>query len=171
LRFQLIRSWLASPVVSPLEPAVQTLIWSPLPQSCSLVFLDFDGVMHRAENGSFEREPELSALLDFVPDAFVVLSTNWRVNADRSFLLSHFSDSLHPRIVGVNDDCPKLPYAREAECLQTAHRVRPRAFVAVDDDASLFSPACTFLHLTDRYQGLTNDDVSTLVVRLTRPSP
>lgn len=142
-------------------------IWAKVSTNAKLVFLDFDGVMHRAENGSFERLPQLETLLAQLPDAMVVISSNWRINASRQYLLSHFPPALHSRIVGVTPQMPDgNPAQRERECRRFAEHLAIRHYVAIDDEANLFSTNCGFLIQTDRYEGLVDSVVEQCVARL-----
>lgn len=138
--------------------------WRPVPPSTIGIFLDFDGVMHRADNGSLERMPELSLLLEAIPDALIILSTNWRLNASREYLLGLFPKNLRHRIAGANPDFSDgLPAQRERECLAFARSAGITRFIAIDDDPDWFSPHCKFLVLTDRYVGLDAEVMATCV--------
>lgn len=48
-------------------------------------------------------------------------------------------------------------YEREIECRRYADHHGVTQFVAVDDDATLFSPGCHFLFKTERYDGLNDE--------------
>ena len=47
------------------------------------IFLDIDGVLHRAENGSLEFMPVLDHVLTQCPQTGIILSTNWRTGVPR----------------------------------------------------------------------------------------
>lgn len=53
-----------------------------------MLFVDVDGVLHRAKNGSLEFAPFLATVLAECPYADVVFSTNWRINASPEFLVN-----------------------------------------------------------------------------------
>ena len=62
------------------------------------------------------------------------------------------SANLRHRIVGVT---PYFPVSsREAECLHYVQEHVILRYVAIDDDAHLFTDQCAGLFLTDRYCGL-----------------
>lgn len=129
--------------------------WPSLPPGVIVVFLNFDGVMHRAENGSFERMQHLETLMASRQELCLVLSTSWRLNATPEFLRSLFPSSLRGRIYGTTPEIADAkPHQRERECLLWARLHRSTRFIAIDDDASFFSQGCEFLFLTDRYRGL-----------------
>lgn len=132
-----------------------TAAWPQLPRRRLVLFLDFDGVMHRAENGSFERMDVLEGLMAERQDLCIVLSTSWRLNTTPDYLRDFFPRSLQQRIYGVTPDLSDgHPNQRERECLAWAEQNGVGRFIAIDDDASLFSHNCSFLFLTDRYTGL-----------------
>lgn len=140
--------------------------WRGPSRGRALLFLDFDGVLHRAEDGSFEFVPRLEELLNLVPDLDVVISSTWRINASRSALLGYFPPSTHDRIVGVTPVF-HCRHARQAECLAYAAAAGVTRFVAVDDDRSGFAPDCPWLVLTDRYQGLDASVVQRIIDLIT----
>lgn len=131
-----------------------------------MLFLDFDGVLHPAESGSFSQMPLLIELLKACPNVDVVLSTNWRLNAEQPYLLDIFPHEIQHRIVGVTPVIEGDIYERERECLEycMAHSIANA--VALDDDSSLFSPLCPFLFLVDRYVGLDASASIALIQRL-----
>ncbi|KZC30051.1 MULTISPECIES: HAD domain-containing protein [unclassified Rhodanobacter] len=148
-------------------PPVTQETWPSPPADAIALFLDFDGVLHRAENGSFERMPQLVTLMQRFPQLHIVLSTNWRLHARRLQLLDYFPDAIHERLIGVTPYLPSSwPPRRERECHAFAHRAGLTRYVALDDDASGYSEGCSFLVLTDRYVGLDDDAVSRVEARL-----
>lgn len=161
-------SWLRSVVrdrkqVSDQPPAST---WpGPRPGS-SILFLDFDGVMHPAESGSFTNLPHLMRVLESCPHVDLVLSTNWRINATRDQLLSHFPPSIHSRIAGVTPVLGDGVSERQRECEAYLAGVHIRHAVALDDDASLFDRGSTILMLLDRYVGLDAAQATSLIYRL-----
>lgn len=147
-----IRHWISGARPAIPKPSAPPT-WSPPGPHRTLLFVDFDGVLHRAENGSFEFLPNLLRILRLRPDVDVVISSSWRVNATREWLLDHFPPSSHDRIVGVTP-VRAGPYQRQAECLAFAHAVGATRFLAIDDDRELFHPECPWVVYTDRYEGL-----------------
>ena len=45
----------------------------------SILFLDFDGVLHPGNRGTFERAPMLEMWLLKHPEVDVVISSSWRI--------------------------------------------------------------------------------------------
>jgi len=117
-----------------------------------VLFLDIDGVMHRAENGSFENMPHLKWLLDYLPDLHLVISSDWRLTMDEAALLALFPMGIRSRIVGTTPYLRGQP--REQECRQFALEHGVARYLAVDDDTTVFSSGCPFLVQTNRYIGL-----------------
>ena len=150
-------------------PSAQAFEWPPVPPAAVILFLDFDGVMHRAENGSFERMPQLTRLLAEHPDLVVVLSTNWKVNADPERLLVLFPAELRGHVVGMTPDLADGSlFQRERECVAWARARGLDRYIALDDDPSGFSEGCPFLVLTDRYVGLDDEAVARCSAALKR---
>jgi hypothetical protein len=131
----------------------------------SFLFVDFDGVLHRAENGSFEFMPALTRILASAPHVDLVISSNWRLHASRAWLLSHFPSALHERIVGAT---PVLapPFARFAECMTFANRWKAQHVLAIDDEREHFPPECSWVVFTDRHEGLTDAVADQVIQRL-----
>lgn len=141
--------------------------WPAFPVGAIALFLDFDGVLHRAQNGSFEFMDNLVALLSDAQDVGIVLSTSWRENASADYLLKLFPPSLRHRIHGVTPVLTDaLPHLRERECRTWARQHQVHRFVAVDDEASLFSPDCPFLVATHRLRGLDRAVLAEIRARL-----
>ena len=53
-------------------------LWGPLPL-IHVVLSDFDGVVHKCQNESFERMHLIERLLDASPSMFIVISSSWRM--------------------------------------------------------------------------------------------
>lgn len=122
-----------------------------------VVFVDVDGVLHRAENGSLEFAPLLARVLLACPHADVVFSTNWHINAPLEYLVNLLPPEVQDRVAGVTGVVEGQRFERELECREYAEKYGVVQFVAVDEDATLFSPGCHFLFKTDRYDGLNDE--------------
>lgn len=122
-----------------------------------LIFLDFDGVLHPCTAGTFIH---LDLLQDFMrahPAVLVVLSTTWRLDHTWDELLMLFADDIRPRIVGVTPSLPEtIPAPREAEiqAWRAENRASRLAWVALDDDPTLFRPGCPNLVRCETIKGL-----------------
>ena len=136
-----IRHWIsgARPAM-PEAPVPPT--WSPPGPYRTLLFVYVDGVLHRAQNGSFEFPPNLLRILRLRPDVDVVISSSWRVNATREWLLDHFPPSSHDRIVGVTP-VRAGPYQHQAECLSFAHAVGATANSFIPNARGSSTPIAT----------------------------
>lgn len=102
------------------------------------------------------------------PHADVVFSTNWRINASPEYLVNLLPPEVQDRVAGVTGVVDgqrfelDLELELELECREYAEKYGVVQFVAVDDDAKLFSPGYHFLFKTDRHDGL-NDDAGALL--------
>lgn len=131
-----------------------------------ILFLDFDGVMHpRGKNSDvdclFQSAPVLWVLLAQNPDLDVVLSTSWRTDYPfdvlQEFCTYEGGEQYINRIVGAN---PKVNFdKRGLECRLWMDNNRPcDAWLAVDDDASLYDSGCD-TYIVNPETGLTMSDV------------
>lgn len=144
-----------------------------------VLFLDFDGVLHPATPGS---EPlcRLELLLPLFaefPNAGIVISSSWR-SVYPIGILREFLGTLQGNLLGitpkfqelvgsdigiVNDARPGNPGSdtpRESECRAWIKRNSPLTpWVALDDQAELFSRASPNLILCDGRIGLTREIV------------
>jgi hypothetical protein len=95
----------------------------------TLLFLDFDGVLHPQHEGqqvpedmAFCHLPRLEALLRNFSEVEVVISSTWREQVKLESLKRHFSDDIAARIIGttpvVNAGNSVLFHRREIEILQ-----------------------------------------------------
>lgn len=117
------------------------------------IFLDFDGVLHRKMNGTFEYVQNFIQVLELYPNADVVISSNWR-NAIRAHFISEVFGKYASRIVGAT---PYLPTEiRENEILQYVKTHRVKKFIAIDDDCrnNQFRKNCPWLFKTNYFIGL-----------------
>jgi hypothetical protein len=146
--------------------------------SASVLFLDFDGVMHPQEPtksnvGFFCQLPVLETLLLQCVGLKVVVSSSWREIMGIKELRELFPDSVRQRVIGrtpVNLPESLIPdglrgYPREAQCTTwmrrraTAVGLPPASerWVALDDQPWLFTPFCKHLVVVDSATGLTNE--------------
>lgn len=136
-----------------------------------LIFLDFDGVLHRGTSGTFRKVPLLDSLLAANPRTGIVLTTNWRMSEDFDSLRAYFTNPVTAsRIFDVVDDVPVTRHGqrqREIESWLDTHRYYGQ-FVALDDSASLFDTGWRHLVLTDAREGLTEGDIAEVAQRICR---
>lgn len=122
-----------------------------------LLFTDFDGVMHPCNAGSFVYLERYQAFLRKHPSIRPVLDTTWRLDHPWDYLMAMFAADLRERFLGATPALDeRLPAVREQEILawRRAHRVEHLPWVALDDDASLFTPGCPNLVLCETVRGL-----------------
>jgi hypothetical protein len=137
-----------------------------------ILFLDFDGVLHRHgcwRDQHFEHLPNLEQVLRDVPAVQVVISSTWRHAESLDRLRERFSSDLRHRIIGVTPSWRDLGIshgaARQRECeawmaSQVQDAREATRWLAVDDSAHYFDPGCRNLFLLvpdDR--GVTGLDV------------
>lgn len=66
-----------------------------------IIFLDFDGVLHREIEANFANLPLLEQYLHKMPEVEIVISSAWRETLSFTELKAIFSASLQHRICGV----------------------------------------------------------------------
>ncbi|MEQ0217902.1 HAD domain-containing protein [Klebsiella sp. CN_Kp114] len=153
----------------PVEPlSCEGEFWLDVNPSRHWLFLDIDGVLHRAENGSLEFMPVLEDLLASHPNVGIILSTNWRIGVSRDAILRHFPPAVRERIAGANPDLDGkvVEYVRWQECMSVVENFGLERYTFVDDTARLFPLNCPDLFLTSRHQGLNRDAAEQLCRRL-----
>ncbi len=140
----------------------------PHPDPRKLLFLDFDGVLHPCTAGTFVYLDRFQDFLSKHPDLCVVLSTTWRLDYPWEELLAFFSPDLRARFVGATPDLPDSPYVREKEihAWLRANQCGHVPWVALDDDASLFSPGCQNLVQCETIRGLRPAQLAQIEVKL-----
>ncbi|WP_184854924.1 HAD domain-containing protein [Acidovorax soli] len=143
-----------------------------------VLFLDFDGVLHREfchASKHFEFEPSFALAIHRL-DVEIVVSSTWRHNREPKELLAQLSDPVSSRIVGMTPRYSQLPdvpsklalYEREAECTAwlSANRPAYTRWIAVDDRPWLFRPFCPNLFMVDGKRGLDEHSSQLLRARL-----
>lgn len=144
----------------------------------TVLFLDFDGVLHPDpcpdRRRLFEHAPRLAQALVPFTDLTLVLSTSWRNEVKLADLARHLPRSLRARLAGATGcfhaiQCePALaPYRRQAECQHWIDTESPGAsWLALDDRASGFQPYCDRLILTRSDIGLDESALNRLCFAL-----
>ena len=148
-----------------------------------VLFLDFDGVLHPEILGQlddFSCGLHLWNILRACPNVDVVFSTSWKgtypVDELIAFATQGGGEDLAHRFIGTTPSVVREKganytgqyYRRETECrLWLAGNNRLESWVALDDFAPYFSPACPSLCLIDQKTGLTEADAAMLIERLT----
>lgn len=123
-----------------------------------VLFLDFDGVLHPGEAGTFRYLPMLEALLRRYPLVDVVISSNWRERMTFGELIDQFSEDMAQRIVGTT---PAIDGEnRQSEIETFCRRYGIQDWLVLDDRAELFSPYYWRLQLIDGRQGLRDTDLA-----------
>ncbi|WP_184523157.1 MULTISPECIES: HAD domain-containing protein [unclassified Variovorax] len=111
-----------------------------------ILFLDFDGVLHRPNCLSEDQLvhlPHLEKLLQDHADVRLVISSSWRVMRSVDSALSAFPHGLRQRVIG---DTPVLraeggQWHRQRECEAWLKEHAPAAiWLGIDDEAQLFEP-------------------------------
>jgi hypothetical protein len=129
----------------------------------TLLFLDFDGVMHPTNQlDLFCREEHLARVLREFPEVEIVISSAWRETHALKTMQAFFLTDLRARIGGVTPifkigdaDTSATPGARYQEIQQyLAAKGDPRRrWIALDDDPDFFPPGCANLVLCDPKNG------------------
>lgn len=123
-----------------------------------LVALDFDGVLHPCTAGTFIYLDRFQDFLRKHPSLRVVLSTTWRNDMAWPDLMALFAPELRERFLGFTPDLEhtgsQAIREREIQAWRRENQVLSLPWVALDDDASLFSPGCPNLVLCETIRGL-----------------
>lgn len=126
-----------------------------------ILFLDFDGVLHPGQSGTFYRMPALLAFLEARPDWQVVVSSDWRLSHTLAGLRLRFPPDVRHRVVGTT------PYhggqSRSSEIEAFVHRHRVTDYLALDDRPELFEEGYARLFLVDESTGLLPEQVPALL--------
>lgn len=148
------------------------------PEGGCVLFLDFDGVLHR--DGAEVEEyflcaPLIEAVLREFPHIEVVISSSWGQVHPLNELREFFADDLKHRIIDVtpgNLQVSEIPgelwnFVREAQCDGWIRVNRPGArWIALDDQAWRFDPSSAHLLLVDGKIGIRDADMRELRRRL-----
>lgn len=145
----------------------------------TILFLDFDGVLHPEfchSSKYFSCLPHLEAAVRQVPGCEIVISSTWRIGHSLPRMLRPFSPDIVQRVIGITPiaiEMGTLPdtlnsFRREAECeawLRMSGLVYA-PWVALDDRPWLFTPFCKHVYRVNGKTGLTAKDIEPLVRRL-----
>lgn len=130
-------------------PAHRPLLRTPR----ATLFLDFDGVLHSGNSGTFALLPSLEEVLREYSEIDIVLSTSWRT-AEVKYLQHLFDDDIASRVIGVTPHFDGQ-WARGREIMDIVSRYGIQQWVVLDDDKRLFSPDFPNVIFTDFRTGLT----------------
>jgi hypothetical protein len=139
--------------MNPIHDLLPLCIRRPKP---SPLFLDFDGVLHPGQSGTFRYLSAFEEIMRCHPDIDIVISSNWREGEPFHELLDYFSAGFRDRLIGATAVLPG-PYARQREIEAFCRSFGIERWLAIDDDESLFVPGCPRLILLSRTEAL--DDV------------
>lgn len=111
----------------------------------TVIFLDFDGVLHPVhprddlpenEAQPFCYMPRFAAVLRDFPEAVIVISSTWRLHRNIDQLRTYFPADLQSRLVGMTPDLADDERfgGRQLEALAWLKEHRPgAAWIALDD--------------------------------------
>jgi len=141
----------------------------------TLVFVDFDGVMHPAGcdvSSYFCNLAAFEAVMREHPDAGIVISSTWRHAYPLTRLKENFSPDIAARIVGKTpqwegDDGEQVRYREIREFLEHPQLAGAK-WIALDDSDFEFPPGCANLVLCDSAEGFNASAASALRERLAR---
>lgn len=133
-----------------------------------LLYLDFDGVLHRRMNETFERMPLLVKILIQCPEIQIVVSSSWRETMSLDGLKYLFPVPFRHRIIGVTPSIQEVKdteYIRYRECLLHARQMGNNKFIIIDDESYRFPPGCENLVSTNYSEGMTDQTVATVIMK------
>jgi hypothetical protein len=141
-----------------------------------VVFLDFDGVLHRNTTGTFRKLPQFCQFLRTHPDARVVISSTWRLLHPLEELREFFEEDVRHQIIDVTPDLTVMEgfiAVRTTRCEEIAAWLKAhpevRYWAILDDEEKLFQKFLERLVLTDSSEGLVDADLVKLEARLREP--
>lgn len=140
-------------------------VW-PGPRTGSVtLFLDFDGVLHPGTSETFCYMNVLERIAQQFESIDFIITSTWRENADRNYLLDLFPVGIRHRVRGIT---PVLNgnQARHAEISSYVGQHQIQRWLAVDDEANLFPPSCPYLFLVNRIEALNPANEEALFRRL-----
>ncbi len=122
----------------------------------TLVFIDFDGVLHPAgceRSRYFCNLERFEAVMREHPQAGIVIASTWRNAFPMSELKKHFSSDISARIVGrtptwEDENDEHIRYLEIREFMKHPKLMSAR-WIAVDDSHVDFPPGCRNLVLCD----------------------
>jgi hypothetical protein len=131
----------------------------------TVLFLDFDGVLHPAlpyfdethpDSPHFQDLPALEAVLRAHPHVVVVIASTWRLTRTLATMQAQFSPDLRERVIDVTprvaDTHATGARQREIELWLDAHGGRDQPWVAVDDMRSYFNPGACLVEAHDGFR-------------------
>lgn len=131
--------------LSTLWPAPRRFFSGPSTCRPTVLFVDFDGVLHDEEltnEGVLFREIDrLEALLDDYPDVSLVLTTSWQLLSSLGRLKTVFRPEHRSRIEGGTGDLHPESYSYNRGLLVQrwmATYGKERRWIALDDDETLY---------------------------------
>jgi hypothetical protein len=143
----------------------------------TVIFLDFDGVLHPypcTYQELFEGIALLAPVLhNFQDQTEIVISSSWREHHTLDELRVHFPVGIRPMLVGMTPVLQE-PHAagvyyerqREIEAWLRLHRPVGTPWLAIDDWAAGFAPKCPDLLLTQYRFGIQKHNLRTLEMML-----
>lgn len=155
-------SWLIKKIES-LKSFQPGSIFEPEPYPL-LLFLDFDGVLHPHQRGTFEFIDNFQRILDIFPEAKVVISSSWRFSHSLKELQYFFDEPYRHRIIDLTPISERGD--REEEILFFLKQKPAKHFIAIDDDRRLFPSNPSWLFVTPPAEGLNTHYVTLLITRL-----
>lgn len=142
-------------------------VYLECPLDSVVLYLDFDGVLHRRVNESFERMPLLEELLHNCPKMMVVISSSWRETMSFDGLVNIFPDRYRCRIKGVTPSLKNtmgVEYVRYVECINHAKTLGVNRIIIIDDEVFRFPPECNHLVATNYCEGMTQETIDEVIM-------
>ncbi len=135
-----------------------------------IIFLDFDGVLHRdgiSGGALFEHLDAFSeAIRPYLEKTYIVISSSWREQFPLDDVKGFFSDDIASCIIGITpvflDGYANGGREREIRSYCDSHGIRDTNWIAIDDMDRLFTPQLKNLLHTDRDIGLCDGDLRIL---------
>jgi hypothetical protein len=124
-----------------------------------LLFLDFDGVLRRADSPKYRFDGDCLELFQqtvrALEDIEIVVSSSWKDAFSMSEIKGHFAPDIAKRIIGVTPSLLRIEeYPRHREVLAFLRRQgwEQRRWLAIDDDPDNYGPGANVV-LTEPTKG------------------
>ena len=134
------------PDLSVLRPSPRVFPYNPSYCRETVVFLDFDGVLHPEERRSgesrvFDEADRIEALLDDYPEVSIVFATSWQMLCGFARLQTVFRADYRERVIGGTDQLHPESYSTGRGLLAQrwmARHAPGRRWISLDDDLRAF---------------------------------
>lgn len=125
------------------------------------IIMAFHGVLHRNQNESLEFKERFMQIFKSVPDAQVVVSSDWRTDCDEPWLREKLGDDLFSKIVAFTP--APLDRNRSLEVNMFLESKKPTRFVVLDSEKIDIPIITGKIIRTESYLGIQQEHVDEII--------